>query len=133
MPTYRQAEEYLEPLKAIVNSLSPEDLIARPGAEVALDVGDPLRRTLGSLLIWDKSDAGLNYGPDELKFLAKGEGGRLLDTLTSDWEPALVTLAQLDRPKTLMELSAAGHIAPDRMRDFVRRLLRIGFQSPFER
>jgi hypothetical protein len=90
-------------------------------------VDEPLRRTLGSLLMWERNGAGLHFGIDELRFLAKGTHGRWIEIVKSDWEPALVALAKLDEPKTARELSAETRLDRERMVDFVQRLVHLGY------
>jgi hypothetical protein len=126
-PRAQKAAHYLRSLRRIVDSIAAEDLIANPAEPAAVLMDQPLRRTLGSLLMWDKQHAGVHYSIGELRFLAKGIRGRLLDTLKDEWEPALVLLAGLDRPASIRDLSTMTQIASEEMRDFVQRLVDVGY------
>jgi len=127
VPTPEEATEYLTKLRRTVNSLSVEDVAASARESPPIQVDEPLRRTLGSLLMWEKNGAGLHFGVDELRFLAKGTHGRWIDILKSDMEPALMVLANLDDPKTTREMSAEVQLDCERMRDFVQRLVNFGY------
>ncbi|MFO0579683.1 MAG: cupin domain-containing protein [Polyangia bacterium] len=127
VPTRSQAEAYVERLKGMVNALTPDDLVGSSVAPDEVRAEDLLRRTMGSLLMWEKHGAGVHFGTNELRFVAKGRGGRLLDTLTNDWEQALGLVAHLDQPKTFAQLSAEAGVDLQRMRDFVTQLLRVGY------
>lgn len=125
--TGEEAAHYLRSLRRIVDSIAAEDLIANPAEPAAVLMDQPLRRTLGSLLMWDKQHAGVHYSIDELRFLAKGMRGRLLDTLKDEWQPALVLLAGLDRLVSIRDLSTMTQIASEEMQDFVQRLVDVGY------
>jgi len=125
--TQELAAGYLTRLKQIVDSLTAEDVVAIARERSTVHMDEPLRRTLGSLLMWERNGAGLHFGVDELRFLARGAHGRWIEIVKSDWEPALVALAKLDEPKTARELSAETRLDCERMVDFVQRLVRLGY------
>lgn len=127
VPTQSEATEYLTKLRRVVDSLSAEDVAVSARESPTVHVDEPLRRTLGSLLMWETNGAGLHFGVDELRFLAKGTRGRWIDILKIDMEPALVVLTKLDDPKTVRELSAEVQLDCERMRDFVQRLVDLGY------
>jgi hypothetical protein len=127
VPTQSEATEYLRKLRRIVDSLSAEDIAMSPRASPSVHVDEPLRRTLGSLLMWETNGAGVHFGVDELRFLAKGTRGRWIDILKSDMKPALVLLAKMDDPKTVRELSAEVELDCECIRDFVQRLVDFGY------
>lgn len=127
VPTQVEATDYLTKLKRIVDSLSAEDIAVSRRESPTVDVDEPLRRTLGSLLMWEKNGAGVHFGIDELRFLAKGTRGRWIDVLKGDMEPALMVLAKLDEPKTVRELSAEVQLDSEPMLDFVQRLVDFGY------
>lgn len=126
-PTPSEAAAYLAKLRRIVDSLSAEDIAGIAPASPTVHVDEPVRRTLGSLLMWETHGAGLHFGADELRFLAKGTRGRWIDILKRDMEPALGVLTTLDDPKTVKELSDEMKLDCGRMRDFVQRLVDFGY------
>jgi hypothetical protein len=130
VPTQTEATEYLTKLRRIVDSLSPEDVGVSAHESPTVHVDEPLRRTLGSLLMWETTGAGLHFGIDELRFLARGTRGRWIDILKSDMEPALIALTKLDDPKTVRELSTEVQLDCERLLDFVQRLVDFGYLTP---
>lgn len=128
--TAAEAAHYLRSLKRIVDAIDAEDLVADSAEPSAVLMDQPLRRTLGSLLMWDKQHAGVHYSTGELRFLAKGMRGRLLDTLSEEWEPALALLAGLDRPACIRDLSTMTQMASEEMQVFVQRLVDVGYLAP---
>jgi hypothetical protein len=128
--TAAEAAYYVRSLRRIVDSIVAEDLIANTAEPAAVLMDQPLRRTLGSLLMWDKQHAGVHYSTGQLRFHAKGTRGRLLDTLNEEWEPALVLLARLDRPACIRDLSTMTQMAREEMQAFVQRLVDVGYLAP---
>jgi hypothetical protein len=126
-PTREEATEYLRGLRQMVSDIAVEDLVADLDEPSAVQVDEPLRQTFGSLLMWEKNGAGLHYGADELRFLAKGTRGKLLDTLQANLEPALVLMAKLDRPMTVRELSTQAGVDREKMWNLALRLVRVGY------
>jgi hypothetical protein len=118
---------YLNELTRIVDSLSAEDLISSPPFPQATSLHEPMRRTLGSLMMWETEGAGVFFEPDELRYLARGTAGREIETLKIDLEPVVAELARLDHDTTIATLSEKHSIECQRVGDLVDRLLRIGY------
>lgn len=126
-PSPEEAEYYLRRLCDLVDTLTSEDIpySTRPSSSIRLD--DPVRRTLGSLLMWDASDAGVHYGTDQLRFLARGTRERWIEIIHKDMEPMLELLSKLDSPRTTREMSIELGIASSQLSDFVQRLVDVGY------
>lgn len=126
-PAPSDALPYLNELTRIVDSLSAEDLVLSPRIPQATSLHEPLRRTLGSLMMWETEGAGVFFEPDELRYLARGTAGREIETLKIDLEPVVAELAQLDHDTTIATLSEKHSIRCQRVGDLIDRLLQIGY------
>ena len=120
---------YISKLKKIVNELTIDDISGDPPNHLVIDPNQPLRRTLGSLLMWESSGAGIHYDDDELRFLAKGTRGRWIDILKIDMEPALAALAHLEEPKSVLDLSMELQLDSNRLNEFIQQLFNYGYLS----
>ena len=103
-PSYLEANTYLEKLKHLVHSMNAQDLINDVPFNTGVSMDQPLRRTLGSLLMWETTGAGIYFHVDEVRFSAQGKKGRLSDLLSTAMLPVLEKLAHLEHSITLSEL-----------------------------
>lgn len=127
-PTADQADEYVANLQRIVARLTADDVGVRAvGDPTPVGVDQPLRRTLGSLLMWEADGAGIHYAEAEVRFVALGTQGRWVEVIPQDWLPVLEVLAALDDPTTVAALSAATGLDQAQVSDFAGRLTDLGY------
>lgn len=124
VPSEEIIEIYLESLRQVVSSMTPGDINPRPHQ---LRSGESLRRGTGSLLIWEVDGAGLYYGEDELRFLALGTKGRLIEVTKCDMEPVLKLLSDADYVTTIEDVSSKTDINPDRIKKLMQQLFDFGY------
>jgi hypothetical protein len=126
-PAPSAALSYLNELTRIVNTLSTEDIVTSPPSAQAPTSHDPLRRTLGSLMMWETEGAGVFFESDELRYIARGTAGREIETLKIDLEPVVAELAQLENDTTIATLAKKHSIGERLVGDLINKLLRIGY------